>query len=295
MNDKIFDILDRSLTNIGQSFLDSYIEVNASFRFKSGMKTVIVRRQLGRCCDWCASLAGVYDYSDAPSEVYKRHDNCRCMVTFKNEKGNYVDVWSRQEAQSQRAARKNRLMKMQDEGNNDDERAKLKRLALGKGNKYIVTTDYWKKNKVSGGSVQDRDFVRIEGVDYKVNGSTILLDYKQSELDVALLLQEFFGGTVEMIPRVNKPRFIRTPDYVINGQKFDLKAPKGAGKNTISNNLSSSKGQANNVVLDITKCGLTEKECFEYIQNAYLSQHLDFVEMVVVIKNGKILKIFERI
>lgn len=295
MNDKIFAILDRSLTNIGQSFLDSYIEANAAFRFNSGMKTIIVRRQLGKCCDWCASLAGVYDYSDAPSDIYKRHDNCRCMVTFRNEKGNYVDVWSRQEARTQRLARKNKLIEMQRVANNTDERAKLKRLAIGAGKQYIDTTEYWRKNKVSGGSVQERDFARIEGVDYKVNGSTVLLDYKKSEWNIAVLLQKFFGGIVEMIPRVTKPKHIKTPDYVLNGQKFDLKAPTGNTKNTIYNNLKESKGQASNVVLDITRCGLSEEECLEYVKDAYRSKHLRHLEMVVVVNNGQIIKIFERI
>lgn len=290
MNDKIFAILDRSLTNIGQSFLDNYIEANASFRFKSGMKTVIVRRQLGKCCDWCNSLAGVYDYSDAPSDIYRRHDNCRCMVTFKNEKGNYVDVWSKKEFISQRKARKAKLLSLQRE----DVRARLERIAVSKGEKCIDTTNLWLENKIAGGGVIDQLFAKIGNKKYKVNGKTIALDYSKAELEIAKLLQNSFGGVVEMLPKVYWPQGIRTPDYIINGLKFDLKQPTGGGKNTIFNNLKAAKGQANNIVLDISNCKLSKEDCINSIKTCYGSKHLQFLETIVLIKDNKIIKVFER-
>ena len=295
MNDKIFAILDRSLTNIGQSVLDSYIEVNAAFRFKSGIKTVIVRRQLGNCCDWCDSLAGIYDYSDAPADVYKRHDNCRCMVTFKNEKGKYVDVWSRDVHVSQREARKSRSIKLQSEIERNDKRLKKERIAIAQGEKYIDTTDIWLKNKIEGGGVFDRDFAKVGHMKYKVNGKTIILDYSKDEMVTAQLLQNAFGGVVEMLPKVNWPRGVKTPDYVINGVKFDRKGPTGGGKNTIFNNLKSIKGQADNIVLDITECKLSEEVCISEIKRCYGSKHLQFLETVILVKDNKIIRVFERI
>ncbi|MCF0230660.1 MAG: hypothetical protein HUJ76_13325, partial [Parasporobacterium sp.] len=60
----------------------------------------------GNCCDWCSSLAGIYEYGTEPKDVYKRHDSCRCTVTFKSEKSGYRNVFSRKEYETYREARK---------------------------------------------------------------------------------------------------------------------------------------------------------------------------------------------
>ena len=83
--------------------------------------------------------------------------------------------------------------------------------------------------------------------------------------------------------------------FVINGMKIDLKSPTGAGKNTIYNNLKASKGQANNVVLDITMCGLPQAQCLEDVKDAFRSKHLRHIQTVVIVKDKQIIKIFERI
>ena len=97
--------LYNAISNISQSFYDAYVEVNAKAKAKAGVKTVIIRRQLGHCCDWCAKLSGVYDLNDAPKDIYRRHDNCRCMVTVRTDKGTYVDAWSKEEFKNQKSAR----------------------------------------------------------------------------------------------------------------------------------------------------------------------------------------------
>lgn len=86
MDKKIYEILRRSLTNIAQNYIDEYVEQNAEFRAKAGLKAKIIRSTNGKCCKWCDRLAGTYSYP-APREVYQRHDNCDCTVTYVSEKG----------------------------------------------------------------------------------------------------------------------------------------------------------------------------------------------------------------
>ena len=109
---KIDDLIQRFLgepaKNLMHAMYDDYVEANVRFRSRSGMKTFIIRRQLRKCCDWCAGLAGIYESDKAPDGVYQRHDNCKCMVTFRNEEGKYTDAWTKTEYSSQRAARKAR-------------------------------------------------------------------------------------------------------------------------------------------------------------------------------------------
>lgn len=86
--------LTSPVENVVQSFYSDYVRENADLRSKAGLNAYIVRRTSGKCCAWCADLAGRYRYEDAPPDVYARHDNCTCTVDFVT--NNYrQDVWSK--------------------------------------------------------------------------------------------------------------------------------------------------------------------------------------------------------
>ena len=81
-------VLGRTAENITGSFQTDYIKKNAEFRSKAGLSCFIERKDGFRCCDWCAGLAGRYRYPDeVPKDVYRRHDNCTCDVSYVSEKG----------------------------------------------------------------------------------------------------------------------------------------------------------------------------------------------------------------
>lgn len=87
--------MNEPVRNISQSFIDDFMLANAEFRSKAGLKTRIVRTPFGKCCDWCRELAGSYAYpDDTPKDVFRRHDNCRCTVVYKSEKGEQ-NVWTK--------------------------------------------------------------------------------------------------------------------------------------------------------------------------------------------------------
>lgn len=87
-----------AIENVAKSFHDDYVRKNAEFRSKAGIKCYIVRETNGKCCKWCSSLAGRYLYVDAPDDIFRRHDNCTCMVTFENGRERQ-DVWSKKKWQ----------------------------------------------------------------------------------------------------------------------------------------------------------------------------------------------------
>lgn len=86
--------LDSPVCTVTESFYDDYVKENAKFRNDSGLNCYITRTASANCCKWCSSLAGRYAYSDAPPDIYRRHDNCTCTVTFENGKTRQ-DVWSK--------------------------------------------------------------------------------------------------------------------------------------------------------------------------------------------------------
>lgn len=45
---------------------------------QSGKRTRVIRKVVGETCQWCESLAGVYD--DPDPEVFRRHRKCDCSI-----------------------------------------------------------------------------------------------------------------------------------------------------------------------------------------------------------------------
>ena len=81
------------VANVNMSFHDDYMKENAKIRAKLGFKCYLNRVAAAGCCKWCTDIAGRYVYGDQPEDVFRRHDNCGCTVTFENGRERQ-DVWS---------------------------------------------------------------------------------------------------------------------------------------------------------------------------------------------------------
>ena len=141
------------------------------------------------------------------------------------------------------------------------------------GNKsYISVKDKWLSNvDPSKTKVTEMNSWEHNGQKYKVDGKHVVLDYSQREKEVGEWLSKTFGKHVQMAPRVNYPKDIPTPDYLIDGMKFDLKEISGSGKNVFDNASKKAKEQAENIVFDITKTPLAEQEIANRLEEIYKS------------------------
>lgn len=93
--------LGEPIINNAEAFEDDFVRANADFRSRSGLETTITRTAAKSCCTWCGDLAGSYSYDRAPEDIYRRHEFCRCVVTFHSERsGTSQDVWSKRVWQS---------------------------------------------------------------------------------------------------------------------------------------------------------------------------------------------------
>lgn len=88
--------LGEPVVNCSESFFDDFVVTNAKFSYDAGLKSVIERKAEPGCCEWCSRLAGTYDYSELSpgDDVYRRHEYCRCIVTFKRGRARQ-DIWSK--------------------------------------------------------------------------------------------------------------------------------------------------------------------------------------------------------
>lgn len=93
--DDIAWILGEPVVNFSQAIIDDSIRRNVEFQGKSGLRPRVIRRADPNCCRWCGALAGSYSYPNVPQDVYRRHENCRCDVTYTPGDGRSQNVWTK--------------------------------------------------------------------------------------------------------------------------------------------------------------------------------------------------------
>ncbi len=158
---------------------------------------------------------------------------------------------------------------------------------------YIDITDRYNTDN-SYQIKKQKYFIDDNGTRYTVDGKHVKLEPSEREIEVANLMGLIFGGKVNIIPRISYPQGIKTPDYIINNERFDLKTLKENNKNTIYNALHKQKLQADNFIIDISINGMTQVEAENQIKNIYKSRHTEWIKRIILIKDDKILKIFIR-
>lgn len=154
-------------------------------------------------------------------------------------------------------------------------------------------TDEWTKKNTDGSLIDMKEY-DVNGVTYKVDGKRVTLHPTEQERSVAAVLSKKYGKIVEFVPQIMYPQGIQTPDYLINGERFDLKNFKSSGKNVFYNMIAKKKKQSPNFIFDITECPLSAEEIERQINGLYSSHHTRFIEKIVVMKDGKIEKVYMR-
>lgn len=139
------------------------------------------------------------------------------------------------------------------------------------GNKsYVSVKDEWLSNvDPRKAKVSEMNFWEHNGQKYHVDGKHVVLDYSQREKEVGEWLSKLFGKHVQMAPRVNFPEKIPSPDYLVDGLKFDLKEISGSGKGVVDGNLRKAKQQSENVVFDVTRTKLSNDEILSQLEKVY--------------------------
>lgn len=155
-----------------------------------------------------------------------------------------------------------------------------------------ITNQHRRKRKYK--VVEQQYYIAPDGERYYIDGRNVKIKANEKEREVAKLMGEIYGGQVRHIPVVLNPAGIKTPDYIINGRKFDLKEIYGNNQNTLFNALAGKKEQANNFVFDVSETKLETIEVMEQIQRIYASKHRSWVDEIVVIKDNEVVKIFKR-
>lgn len=153
-------------------------------------------------------------------------------------------------------------------------------------------TKEWTQTKGIKGVVIERQEYIINGTTYRVDGKHIILHPTKQEREVATALSQKYGKAVEFVPQVVFPQGIQTPDYLVDEDRFDLKLPTGKGKNLVYGLVAKKRKQANNFIIDISRCPLGVEEVEMQIERLYTSPRVGFLEKIVLMKDMEVLKVY---
>lgn len=153
-----------------------------------------------------------------------------------------------------------------------------------------INIDYTQEPKVK----EQQYYTDTDGTKYKIDNKNVKIKANQKEREVAKLLSQLYGQPVNLIPVVLNPQGIKTPDYMVNKEKFDLKEPTGNSKTTIYDLFKHKSNQADHFIIDIHKTKLSEEEVIKQVQKLFYSKHRTWIKSVIIIDNNKPLKIFKR-
>ncbi len=161
---------------------------------------------------------------------------------------------------------------------------------------FFDSIEEWKEvSKDEAKTVEGLQIWKHEGKEYKVDGKYVVLDYSKHEKEVAMVIAQKYGKEVRMVPKVNFPLNISTPDYIIEGEKWDLKTlTEKATNNTIFNRVQKSKRQADNFIIDISSANLSETILISQVKKIFNVKSTENVKKIIIFKHMDILHVYEK-
>ena len=237
-------------------------------------------------CDICGPLdkkAIPIDEVEKGVNMFPMHPNCRCSA-YGHIKMNYKAGGSTLDREAPNGVW----------GEDDATKSPLKQLSGVR--RYIqyhaynsVKNEWLTRADSSKAKVSDQLFWEHNGTRYEVDNKNVIFKPTRREKEVGKLLADTLGSHVVHVPEVHNPNFIKTPDYLIDGVRWDLKEIEKTGKNNIDN-----KEQARSFIIDVSKTLMDIDEAYSKIDRIYFNRHRNWVENIILIKGDQIIDIFKR-
>ncbi|MGQ7423659.1 hypothetical protein ACTGVR_03965 [Streptococcus suis] len=137
---KVAWMLQEPIVNFTQSIVDDSIKANAEFHYDSGLSPQIIRKEGGKCCDWCCEVVGIYQYPKVPKDAYRRHQRCRCTVDYDPKNGKVQNVHSKRWSNKQSESLKDR-QKLNVESVDEQQQKRYNRIMKSSGAVYGAWND----------------------------------------------------------------------------------------------------------------------------------------------------------
>lgn len=160
---------------------------------------------------------------------------------------------------------------------------------------YIdITNKVLNKDKKGYKIEEQQYFIDNNGNRYNVDGKHVIIKSSVREREVANILGNIYGGKINLVPVVLNPKGIKTADYIIRDEKFDLKEIFGNTKNTLDHAIKKKIKQSNNFIFDISKSKIETNEAIQQIENIYSNPYRSWIDKIILIKENRVLKVYKR-
>ena len=157
---------------------------------------------------------------------------------------------------------------------------------------YIDITTNFKNNEITYNVRLQHFYVHDKSV-YIVDGKHVKFDYSREELNIAYWINQVFSYEVILVPKINFPDYISTPDFIINKERWDLKTITSSSNQALYHAVYGKNKQSNNFILDLSKSKLDFNEIINQLKRIYEREDTNFVNKIIIKKN-KIYKVFKR-
>lgn len=159
-----------------------------------------------------------------------------------------------------------------------------------------ITGNWFPDSKPGSHPVQELHEYVHGGATYKVDGHNVVLDHDAHEKEIAELLEREVGGEIYLVPRVNNPQGVSTPDYLFHGREYDLKTlSEKAGSNTMFQRVKKAKRQSRNFIIDVSGTKLDSETIKQQISKIFWSENTRFVDEIVIINGDRIIQVAKRV
>lgn len=283
MNKGIDDIIERAVVNFSKSIPADTIKSNVEYERHAGMRPRIIRSSNGKCCEWCSSVAGEYYADEAPDDIYKRHDNCTCTVTYISEKG-YQDAhtkaWITEEETDARRERIQGDQEYIERLKKENDKSKTLRLAENRlSQPQNVTGEYLDHANPGRG-----EFVLGDETEK-------FMSLHNEEIEMAQWIHSNLGGDIKILSEDNVSNVL-TPDYIWNGAYWDLKtiSTEKAPNSAIRHGLRQIKDNPGGIILNCGNKNLDINEIEKTINRRMKWCEIGEDVDIVIIKNNKLVK-----
>lgn len=95
------------------------------------------------------------------------------------------------------------------------------------------------------------------------------------------------GHDIELIPKVNIEG-VHTPDILMEGIRWEMKAPIGEGNQLMENTIQRALKQSQNVIVDLRRTKRHQTKCLRELRKQFDSKK-DLQRLRIIAKGGKIL------
>ena len=82
---------------------------------------------------------------------------------------------------------------------------------------------------------------------------------------------------------------VHTPDILMDGVEWEMKAPVGSSKRTIEVNFRKAVKQSKYIIFDLRAINVPEKQCIAQLEKEFNGRHY-LKKMYVIRKNGELLE-----